>query len=107
MKSQAEATFLVLLPVLALVAVIPAARAQAPSHPLPLAAKDAKTGPAVGAQIPFLEAVDATGKRQTFETLRGPKGLLLSFSRSADWCPFCKTQLVDLNTQVEAFRAKG
>ena len=107
MKSQAKATSFVLLSVLALVAVVPAASAQAPNHPLPPAAKDSKTGPAVGAQIPFLEAVDATGKRRTFETLRGPKGLVLSFSRSADWCPYCKTQLVDLNTQVEAFHAKG
>ncbi len=43
------------------------------------------TGPEVGAKIPEFEAVDQTGKRQTFETLKGPKGLLLLFYRSADW----------------------
>ena len=47
------------------------------------------------------------GKIRNFENLKGPKGLLLSFSRSADWCPYCKTQLADLNTQVEEFRKKG
>jgi peroxiredoxin len=29
----------------------------------------------------------------------GPKGLMLVFSRSADWCPYCKTQLAELKRQ--------
>lgn len=45
----------------------------------------ARTGPDVGTRIPDFEVVDQAGKRQTFETLRGPKGLLLLFFRSADW----------------------
>jgi len=44
-----------------------------------------KTGPAVGSKIPPFDATDQTGKRQTFESLRGPKGLALLFVRSADW----------------------
>jgi hypothetical protein len=28
----------------------------------------------------------------------GPKGLMLVFYRSADWCPYCKTQLAELHT---------
>lgn len=43
------------------------------------------TGPAVGQKIPPFEAVDQNGKRQTFESLKGPNGLLLMFHRSADW----------------------
>ena len=43
------------------------------------------TGPAVGRKIPPFEAVDQNGKRQTFESLKGPNGLLLLFHRSADW----------------------
>jgi len=43
------------------------------------------TGPAVGEKIPEFEAIDQSGRRQTFETLRGPNGLLLLFHRSADW----------------------
>jgi len=43
------------------------------------------TGPAVGEKIPAFEAVDQNGKRQTFESLKGPNGLLLLFHRSADW----------------------
>ena len=76
-------------------------------RPLTDQSANVKTGPAVGAHIPDFEAVDLNGERQTFETLKGPKGLLLTFVRSADWCPYCKTQLADLNRQVEAFRKKG
>ena len=54
-------------------------------HPVPDLDKNAKTGPAVGSKIPSFEAVDQNGKRQTFESLRGPKGLALLFTRSADW----------------------
>lgn len=43
------------------------------------------SGPAVGQKIPPFEAVDQNGKRQTFESLKGPNGLLLLFHRSADW----------------------
>jgi len=43
------------------------------------------TGPAVGEKIPEFEAVDQFGHRQTFATLKGAKGLLLLFHRSADW----------------------
>ncbi len=44
-----------------------------------------KTGPSVGERIPSFEAVDEDGKTQTFASLRGPKGLVLLFHRSADW----------------------
>jgi hypothetical protein len=54
-------------------------------HAVPDLDKNSKTGPAVGSKIPAFEAVDQYGKRQTFETLRGPKGLALLFVRSADW----------------------
>lgn len=42
-------------------------------------------GPAIGDRLPMLEAVDQDGRPQTFESLRGPKGLVLLFFRSADW----------------------
>ncbi len=44
-----------------------------------------RTGPAVGQHIPDFEAVDQHGDRQTFDSLKGPNGLLLVFVRSADW----------------------
>ena len=53
--------------------------------PVPKADQNLTMGPAVGARIPALEAVDQEGKPRTFDNLRGPKGLVLLFVRSADW----------------------
>ncbi len=54
-------------------------------HPLPKLDENLKTGPAIGSKVPPFKAVDQYGKRQNFESLRGPKGLVLLFVRSADW----------------------
>ena len=43
------------------------------------------TGPAVGERVPDFRAVDQFGRTQTFDSLKGPNGLLLLFHRSADW----------------------
>ena len=45
----------------------------------------AERGPAVGQPLPAFEARDQDGRSRSFETLRGPKGLVLVFFRSADW----------------------
>ena len=50
-----------------------------------LAAVALRTGPEIGARIPDFTASDQSGKQQTFASLRGPKGLVLMFVRSADW----------------------
>ncbi len=52
---------------------------------LMLGSGDAERGPAEGQPLPAVEAPDQDGRTQTFETLRGPKGLVLVFFRSADW----------------------
>ncbi len=51
----------------------------------------------VGDQIPTnLELKDKTDTLQSFDSLKGDKGLVLFFIRSADWCPYCQVQLLDL-----------
>ena len=45
----------------------------------------AAPGPSVGTTLPPFEAPDQDGRRQTFDTLRGPNGLLLNFNRSVVW----------------------
>lgn len=51
----------------------------------------------VGDQIPTsLELKDKTGEMRSFDNLKGEKGLVLFFIRSADWCPYCQVQLLDL-----------
>jgi peroxiredoxin len=60
-----------------------------------------------GVKAPEISLSDQTGKPQNLGTLTGPNGLLLLFFRSADWCPFCKGQLVDLERAQKLFAAKG
>lgn len=68
----------------------------------------AELGPQVGAKFPHaLEAADQNAKPQSLTSVMGEKGLAVFFVRSADWCPFCKRQLVDVNAQLARFRALG
>jgi hypothetical protein len=54
-------------------------------QPLPERDRNVTTGPEVGERIPDFVAVDRSGKPQTFDSLKGPKGLVLLIVRSADW----------------------
>ena len=44
---------------------------------------------------------------RTLESVMGSRGAMLVFVRSADWCPFCRTQLVELQGRVEELRRQG
>jgi len=44
-----------------------------------------KLGPQVGQQVPDYSLVDQNGKTWTRTSLRGSKGAILVFVRSADW----------------------
>ena len=52
----------------------------APARPDPMT-----LGPRVGQALPAFEAKDSTGTPRTFDSLKGPNGLVLVFFRSADW----------------------
>jgi peroxiredoxin len=60
-----------------------------------------------GLKAPEFSARDQFGKTQTLETLRGSKGTVLLFYRSADWCPYCKGQLIQLQAAKERFEKQG
>ena len=47
--------------------------------------EDPKTGPAIGERVPDIELADQNGKDWGLKDLMGPNGLLLVFTRSADW----------------------
>lgn len=66
-----------------------------------------KLGPQVGQTVPDFSLTDQNGKVWTRASIMGPKGALLLFYRSADWCPYCKTQLLDLQSRLDELRAKG
>lgn len=44
-----------------------------------------EAGPAIGQAVPTFELPDQGGRVQSFASLRGPRGLVLVFFRSADW----------------------
>jgi hypothetical protein len=44
-----------------------------------------QTGPKVGEKVPDFTLPDQNGKQWSLHDLMGPKGLLLVFTRSADW----------------------
>lgn len=46
---------------------------------------DFVTGVAVGEKIPDFAIPDRNGKPWNFDAIKGPKGALLLFYRSADW----------------------
>jgi peroxiredoxin len=71
-------------------------------------ASAAESGPAVGAKFPHaLAAADQSGSQQTLQSVMGEKGVAILFVRSADWCPFCKGQLVDANRHFARFQELG
>lgn len=65
-------------------------------------------GPAVGSAFPDALALqDQSGKPQTLKGLLGKNGAALFFVRSADWCPWCKKQLADVNSRLADFKTLG
>lgn len=75
---------------------------------LPAVAQDAIPGPQVGDKFTHdLSAPDQHGQMQTLDGLLGDKGAAIFFVRSADWCPFCKRQLGDINDRLAEFKALG
>jgi peroxiredoxin len=74
--------------------------------PHPAAAQE--LGPPIGAKVPDIGTPpDQTGTPRSLSSLMGQKGLVLFFFRSADWCPYCQAQMMDLNTAVGAIERRG
>lgn len=66
-----------------LASILLAAAPQAP--PVPTRPDAATLGPSVGQPLPAFEVKDSKGGARTFQSLKGPNGLVLVFFRSADW----------------------
>ncbi|MEZ5939698.1 MAG: peroxiredoxin family protein [Hyphomonadaceae bacterium] len=64
-------------------------------------------GMKVGETVPAIEGTTQDGRPADFASLKGEHGMVLAFFRSADWCPFCKKQLEDLNTVAPQLAAAG
>jgi peroxiredoxin len=76
--------------------------------PFAIAAADEDLGPPVGTKAPDIGTrPDQTGKPRVFSDLTGKNGLVFMFFRSADWCPFCKAQLIAMNGGVDEIEKRG
>lgn len=65
-------------------------------------------GPDVGTTIPAdFMARDAKGTEVNYADVTGDKGLVLGFVRSASWCPFCQTQMKDLQNIAADLKERG
>ena len=72
------------------------------------AASADELGPPVGAKLTEIGTPpDQSGTPRSLNSLMGEKGLVLFFFRSADWCPFCQAQMIDLNTAVADIERRG
>ena len=66
-----------------------------------------EVGPTVGVKAPALTVRDATGAPVSLGGIAGPKGVVLVFTRSAKWCPYCQAQLMLLKEAVEPLAKRG
>ena len=75
--------------------------------PLSVSASAEDLGPPVGTKAPDIGTrLDQTGKPRLAD-LMGKNGLVLMFFRSADWCPYCQAQLIDVNGGVAEIEKRG
>lgn len=64
--------------------------------------------PSAGQKLPHdLSSLDQRGEQQSFETLKGKKGLVVLFIRSVDWCPYCQGQIIGINDNLQEFTNAG
>lgn len=66
-----------------------------------------RLGPKVGERVPEFRLVDQQGTVRTLGSVMGAKGAMLVFSRSIDWCPYCKTQVLELQGRADELRKRG
>jgi peroxiredoxin len=89
--------------VIVLLAILPLQGQQ----PAPQKIDVARLGPQLGERIPDFSLEDGQGKVWTRKSIMGPKGAMVVFSRSLDWCPYCKTQVIELQGRLDELNAQG
>nr|WP_070960470.1 peroxiredoxin family protein [Hyphomonas sp. Mor2] len=60
-----------------------------------------------GTMAPQFAAVTAAGEAVDLAAVSGENGAVLVFSRSLDWCPFCKAQALELETVTSDLAEAG
>ncbi len=74
---------------------------------MPSTATAAMPGLKVGDHAVDFALKDSTGSEVSLQTLLKQGKVALAFVRSANWCPFCRKQLQDLEKNLPAIHATG
>src|ERR1700756_4379492 len=75
---------------------------------VPLANSAEDLGPAIGTTAPDIGTrFEQASKPRRLPDLMGRNGLVLFFFRSADWCPYCQAQLIDVNSGIAEIAKRG
>lgn len=64
-------------------------------------------GPSLGSRFPGLRATYQGRDITLIEEFAGRNGTVLIASRSLDWCPYCKRQMIQLQENSAAYEAAG
>ncbi len=64
-------------------------------------------GPALGSRFPGINATWQGDEIRLIEPFYGANGTVFLATRSADWCPYCMKQMIQLNEHLDEFRAAG
>lgn len=75
---------------------------------LACAMDELEVGLRAGDVIPqTFRATSHLGEEVEYKDIRGEKGLILLFNRSAQWCPHCQKQMKDWSEHVKRFEDQG
>lgn len=64
-------------------------------------------GVEAGTEAPAISALTTSGESVDLSGITGENGAVLVFSRSLDWCPFCKAQAIELEDVKADLEAAG
>ncbi len=64
-------------------------------------------GPAIGSSFPGVNATWQGEPVRRLDAFAGPRGTVFVATRSADWCPYCMKQMIQLQEHKAAYDAAG
>ena len=68
---------------------------------------NAEYGPVIGEPLSVSSLLTSEGQPVELSDLVGDGGGVVIFSRSAEWCPYCQKQMIELNDAVSDIEALG
>jgi peroxiredoxin len=64
-------------------------------------------GPVIGSHFPGVNATYQGREIRLLQEFAGPNGTVFLATRSADWCPYCMKQMIQLQAHLDNYREAG